>query len=88
MSTKPVWESLSVYSLPVVYGHQHSGQPTQCLDGLVKYAATIADRSESYAYDTPAKIMRWLYRQPVVLDLGEEPHIAGCHPVQRSQSMA
>lgn len=85
MPERPVWENLSVYSLPVVYGHQHSGQPTQCLDGLVTYAAAIADRSESYAYDTPEKIMRWLYRQPVVLDLGEEPHIAGCHPMQRSR---
>ena len=60
MPEKPVWENLSVYSLPVVYGHQHSGQPTQCLDGLVKYAAEIADRSESYVFDTPAKIMRWI----------------------------
>lgn len=85
MSTKPVWENLSVYSLPVVYGHQHSGQPTACLDGLVKYAAAIADRRESYVYDTPAKIMRWIYTQPVVLDLGEEPHIAGCNPLQRSR---
>ena len=85
MSTKPVWETLSVYSLPVVYGHQHSGQPTACLDGLVKYAADIADRREAYVYDTPAKIMRWIYTQPVVLDLGEEPHIAGCNPLQRSR---
>ena len=59
MPERPVWENLSVYSLPGVYGHQHSGQPTQCLDGLVTYAAAIADRSESYAYDTPEKIMRW-----------------------------
>ena len=29
--------------------------------------------------------MRWIYRQPVVLDLGEEPHISGCHPMQRSR---
>ncbi len=85
MSTKPVWENLSLYALPVVYGHQHSGQPTACLDGLVKYAADIADRREAYVYDTPAKIMRWIYTQPVVLDLGEEPHIAGCNPLQRSR---
>ena len=42
MPERPVWENLSVYSLPVVYGHQHSGQPTQCLDGLVRYAAEIS----------------------------------------------
>ncbi len=80
-----VWQAVATYKQPVVYLHEHAGQPQSCLEGLVHYAARIAQNKRAYAYRTPAQIITWLWQQPVVLDLGEGPTSPGCFPAQRSR---
>lgn len=80
-----VWDALASYHLPRVVLHQHSGQQADCLAGLVEYAAKIATNKHTFAFQYPEQIIGWLWRQPVKLDLGEGPTVAGCHPAQRSR---
>lgn len=80
-----VWDAIASYRLPRVILHQHSGQQEACLAGLVEYAARIASNKHSYGFLYPEQIIRWLWKQPVKLDLGEGPAIIGCHPAQRSR---
>ena len=80
-----VWDEIACYKLPVVCLHQHSGQPPECLEGLVHYAAQIAQNKHSYAFRTPYQIVAWLWQQPVKLDRGDGPSTSGCVPAQRSR---
>lgn len=80
-----VWDAVASYHLPRVVLHQHSGQQADCLAGLVEYAAKIATNKHTFAFQYPEQIIGWLWRQPVKLDLGEGPTVAGCHPAQRSR---
>jgi len=80
-----VWEEIARYKLPVVCLHQHAGQPETCLEGLVHYAAQIAQNKHTYAFRTPYQITSWLWQQPVKLDRGDGPSTAGCVPAQRSR---
>lgn len=80
-----VWNELSRYRFPVAIVHQHTGQEYQCLDGLVQYAATIASNKHTYSFQSPERIISWLWRQPIKLDHGEGPTISGCRPAQRSR---
>lgn len=80
-----VWQEIARYKLPVVCPHQYSGQPEGCLDGLVHYAAQIAQNKHTYAFRTPYSIMAWLWQQPVKLDQGDGPSVPGCVPAQRSR---
>ena len=80
-----VWQEIASYRLPRVILHQHSGQPAECLEGLVDYAARIAANKHTYAFCYPEQIISWLWTQPVKLDMGEGPAIVGCAPAQRSR---
>lgn len=80
-----VWEEVARYKLPVVYLHQCSGQPEGCLEGLVSYAAQIAQNKHTFAFRTPYSIIAWLWQQPVKLDRGDGPSVSGCVPAQRSR---
>src|SRR5262249_15496744 len=80
-----VWEELARYTMPPVYLHQHAGQPSECLEGLVGYAARIAPNKHTYSFQTPIQILDWLWRQPVKLDRGDGPTAPGCIPAQRSR---
>lgn len=83
MST--VWDEIARYRLPVVYLHQHSGQPPTCLEGLVQYSVQIARNKHTYGFRSPMQIMAWLWTQKVVLDVGDGPKAVGCFPAQRSR---
>jgi len=80
-----VWEEIARYKLPVVYLHQHSGQPESCLEGLILYAVQIARNKHTYAFRTPYQIITWLWQQAVKLDHGDGPTVSGCFPAQRSR---
>lgn len=80
-----VWQEIASYRLPLVLLHQHSGQQAECLEGLVDYAARIAANKHTYAFRCPEQIISWLWMQPVKLDMGEGPAVAGCAPAQRSR---
>lgn len=80
-----VWKITTSYKLPRVILHEHSGQPSTCLHGLVEYAVNIASNKHTYAYSRPEKILAWLWSQPVKLDIGDGPKSSGCYPAQRSR---
>ena len=80
-----VWDEIARYHYPIVFLHQHSGQPPSCLEGLVDYAALIARNKHTYGFRSPVQILAWLWMQPVKLDRGDGPKAEGCTPQQRSR---
>ncbi len=79
------WQGLGPFSLPRVVLHQHSGQENTCLEGLVDYACQIFRNKHTYGFQSPEAILDWLLNQPVKLDSGDGPNVAGCTPRQRSR---
>lgn len=80
-----VWENIAAPRLPLVVLHQHSGQEAACLEGLTDYAARLARNKHAYAFRDSYAILSWLWQQPVKLDTGDGPNVAGCTPRQRSR---
>lgn len=78
------WQGLGPFTLPRVILHQHSGQEESCLEGLVEYACRIYRNKHTYGFSNPETILAWLLSQPVKLDSGVGPTVAGCNPRQRS----
>ena len=65
--------------------HNHPQQPYGCLGGMVRYAQSISETPVAHAFADLGAFERWSMRQPVKLDLGEQPVIEGCVPAQRSR---
>lgn len=65
--------------------HNHPQQPYGCLGGMVRYAQSISETPVAHAFADLSAYERWAMRQPVKLDLGEEPVTDGCVPAQRSR---
>lgn len=79
------WSAFNQFDLPIVVLHQHSGQDARCLDSLVEYSCTLSRNKHVWAFRDPDSIVNWLLSQPVKLDKGEGPSMAGCDPRQRSR---
>ncbi|MFO0580514.1 MAG: hypothetical protein U1A78_41615 [Polyangia bacterium] len=65
---------------------ERAGQDPGCLRAFVQYAQDIAQTPELRRFRALAELERWLYAQPVKLDVGEPgPTCTACRPAQRSR---
>lgn len=70
---------------PRILLHDNPAQPASCLTSLVEYAHRIERTELARTYTSLDAIVGWLRLQPVKLDTGEAPQLAGCGPSQRSR---